>query len=66
MAEYDRPLLLCFDGTSPAAAPSAPPHACSVHAGAVVATAWHPVHHVAESSTEPVGERSGRAIARLR
>jgi hypothetical protein len=64
MAEHDRPLLLCFDGTAPAAAAVRAAARLLRPFRAVVATVWHPVHHRGGSGNEPVAQRSG-AIARL-
>jgi nucleotide-binding universal stress UspA family protein len=65
MAEHDRPLLLCFDGTAPAAAAIRAAARLLRPRRAVVATVWRPIHRGSGSSDEPVAERSGGAIARL-
>jgi nucleotide-binding universal stress UspA family protein len=65
MAEYDRPLLLCFDGSAPAAAAVRAAARLLRPRLAVVASVWRPVDRNGGSSDEPIAERRGGAIARL-
>lgn len=61
----DRPLLLCFDGTAPAASAIRTATDLLRTRRAVIATVWRPVHQGGWSDEESVTDPRDGAIARL-